>query len=123
MFSMQFIEEWEKYADFERTEIIDSRINIPVIYFALPTRMREKQSSNVPTGFSELFYVKIFNKEEWDLYKKKYEGTREFRLSDKVIDEGRKFVYVIRFANSVPVDLHYYVKDIILIADSFRVLR
>ena len=123
MFSIQFPESWESYAYFEKTEIIDSKIYVPVVYFGLQTRIREWQSLNVPPGFSELFYVRIFNKEKWDLYKEKYKGSSEFRLSDKIIDEGKKFVYVIRFVNSVPVDLHYYVKEIVLITDSFRVLK
>jgi hypothetical protein len=78
---------------------------------------------NVPSGFFELFYVRIFTKEKWDLYKEKYKGTNEFRLNDKIIDEGKEFVYMIRFSNSVPVDLHYYVKETPLITDSFRVLK
>ena len=122
-FSMQFIESWENYNDIEKAEIIDSGMDVPVIYFSLPTRMREWQSPNVPSGFSELFYVRIFNREKWDLYKAKYEGASEFRLSDKIIDEGKNFVYVIRFASSVPVDLHYYVREIVPITDTFRVLK
>jgi hypothetical protein len=120
---MQFIESWKNYNDFEKTDIIDSSMDVPVIYFSLPTRMREWQSSNAPSGFSELFYVRIFSREKWNLYKKKYEGTGEFRLSDRVIDEDKKFVFVIRFANSIPVDLHYYVRDILSITDTFRVLK
>ena len=38
-FSIEFTEGWMNYADFESTEIIDSKIDIPVIYFALPTRI------------------------------------------------------------------------------------
>jgi hypothetical protein len=83
----------------------------------------EKQSLNVPAGFSELFYVRIFTKEKWDLYKEKYEGTAEFRLNDKIFDEGKNFVYMIRFSNSVPIDLHFYVRGTVSIADSFRVLK
>jgi len=120
---MQFSDEWINYIDFEKTEIIDTKLDIPVIYFGLPTRIKEWQSLNVPSGFSELFYVRIFTKEEWDLYKGKYEGTSEFRLSDKIIDESQKFVYMIRFSTSVPIDLHYYVKETGIIADSFRVLK
>ena len=123
MFSLQFPDGWINYADFEKTEIIDSRLDVPAIYFGLPTRISERQSLNVPQGFSELFYVRIFTKEKWDLYKERYEGTNEFRLSDKIFDGGKNFVYVIRFANSVPIDLHFYVKETILIADSFRVLK
>jgi len=122
-FSIEFTEGWMNYEDFERTEIIDSKIDIPVIYFSLPTRIKEWQSMNVPAGFSELFYVRIFTKEKWDLYKEQYEGTNEFRLSDKIIDEGKNFVYIIRYSNSVPIDLHYYVKETVLIVDSFRLLK
>jgi len=123
MFSIQFLEGWENYAYFEKTEIIDSKIDATVIYFGLPTRIREWQSLNVPLGFSELFYVRIFTKEKWGLYKEKYKGTNEFRLTDKIIDEGKNFVYVIRFANSIPVDLHYFVKEVVIISDNFRVLK
>jgi hypothetical protein len=122
-FSIRFPDGWMNYGDFERIEIIDSKIDIPVVYFALPTRVHEWQSLNVSQGYSELFYVRIFTKEKWNLYKEKYEGTNEFRLSDKIFDEGQKFVYMIRFSNSVPVDLHFYVKETALIADSFRVLK
>ena len=122
-FSIRFPNDWMNYADFEMTEIIDSKIDIPVIYFALPTRVHEWQSLNVSMGYSELFYVRIFTKEKWNLYKEKYEETSEFRLSDKIFDEGKNFVYMIRFSNSVPVDLHYYVRETILVADSFRALK
>ena len=81
------------------------------------------QSLQVDSGYSELFYVRVFTKEKWNLYKEQYEGTNEFRLSDKIIDEGKNFVYMIRFSNSVPIDLHYYVKETNSIADSFRALK
>jgi len=123
MFSLQFTDGWKGYADFEKTEIIDSRLDVPAIYFSLPTRIIDRQSLNAPTGFAELFYVRIFTKEKWDLYKEKYAGTNEFRLNDKIFDEGKNFVYMIRFSNSVPIDLHYYVKETVIIADSFRVLK
>ena len=122
-FSIRFPDDWINYADSERIDIIDSKIDIPVIYFGLPTRVHEWQSLNVSSGYSELFYVRIFTKVKWDLYKEKYEGTNEFRLSDKIFDGGQNFVYMIRFSNSIPVDLHYYVKETALVADSFRVLK
>jgi hypothetical protein len=123
MFSIKFTEGWINYSDFEKTEIIDSNIKVPAIYFSLPTRIRAWQSSIAEEGYAELFYVRIFTKEKWDLFKGKYEGTSGFRLSDKIVDEGKNFVYMIRFINSVPVDLHFYVKETVIITDSFRVLR
>jgi len=123
MFSIKFTQEWENYAAFTKTEIIDSTIDIPAVYFALPTRTGEGQSPNVPPGYADLFHVRIFTIEKWNLYKERYEGTNEFRLSDKIFDGGRKFVYVIRFSNSVPIDLLYYVKSTVSITDSFRILK
>jgi len=121
-FTLQFPENWLSYMDFERTEIIDPQIVIPVIYFALPTRSREWQPLNVPAGYAELFYVRIFSKSQFKLYEDTYKGTGEYRLSDKFPGEEKEFVYVIRYPDSIPVDLYLYMKESTSITDSFRII-
>jgi len=122
-FTLQFPENWLSYMDFERTEIIDPQIVIPVIYFALPTRSREWQPLNVPAGYAELFYVRIFRKSQFKLYEDRYTGTGEYRLSDKFPGEEKEFVYVIRYPDSIPVDLYLYMKESTSITDTFRIIR
>lgn len=123
MFSLQFTEKWINYMDFEKTEIIDPQINIPVIYFALPTRSREWQPLNTPAGYAELFCVRIFSKAEWKLYEEKYRGSSEFRLSDNFPGEGENYIYMIRYPGSIPVDLYIHMKESISITGTFRMLK
>lgn len=123
MFTLQFPERWINYSDFENSEIIDPQIIVPVIYFALPTRSREWQPVNVPSGYAELFYIRIFNREQWKLYKERYKGSGEFRLSDRFPGEEKDFVYMIRYPNSIPVDLYLYMKESSSITDTFRIIQ
>ena len=123
MFTLQFPEKWISYMDFEETELIDPQINIPVVYFALPTRSRDWQAINIPAGYADLFYVRIFSRSEWKMYEERYKGTDEFRMSDKLSGEGKDFVYMIRYSSAIPVDLYIYVKESIAITDTFRILK
>ncbi len=123
MFSLQFPEKWINYMDFEKSEIIDPDINIPVIYFALPTRSRDWQPLNIPAGYAELFCVRVFTKTQWELYQEKYRGSEEFQMSDKIPGEGIKYFYLIRYSSSIPVDLYIYMKETNAVTDTFRMLR
>ncbi len=123
MFTIQFPEKWINYIDFEKTEMIDPQIDVPVIYFALPTRSREWQPLNVPSGFAELFYIRVFSKNQWKLYKERYKESSELRLSDKFPGEGENFVYMIRYPESIPVDLYIYMKESPPITDTFRIIK
>lgn len=123
MFSLQFPEKWINYMDFEKTEIIDPEINIPVIYFALPTRSRDWQPLNIPSGFAELFCVKVFTKPQWRLYREKYRGSEEFLISDRSPGEGINYFYLIRYSSSIPVDLYIFMKETAAVTDTFRMLK
>ncbi len=123
MFTIQFPEKWISYMDFEKTEIIDPQLIIPVVYFTLPTRSREWQSLNIPAGYADLFYIRIFSNEQWKLYEERYKGSDEFRLSDRYPGKQKDFVYMIRFSSSIPVDLYIYMKEADSIADTFRMLK
>ena len=123
MFSIQFPEKWINYMDFEKSEIIDPQIDIPVVYFALPTRSREWQPLNIPSGYAELFSVRIFTRSVWKLYEERYRGTAEFQLSDKFPGEGINYIYMIRYSSSIPVDLYIYMKEAVPITDTFRMLK
>jgi len=122
-FALQFPEKWISYMDFEKTEIIDQDIHIPVIYFALPTRSREWQPLNLPAGYAELFYVRIFSKADWKLYEERYKGSDEFKLNDKFPGEENDFVFMITYPNSLPVDLYIYMKESASITDTFRIIK
>jgi len=123
MFTLQFPEKWINYIDFEKSEIIDPQITVPVIYFALPSRSREWQPLNVPSGYAELFYIRIFNLSQWKLYKEKYSGSAEFKLSDKISGDQKDFMYMIRFSNSIPVDLYLYMKDSDAVTSTFQIIQ
>jgi hypothetical protein len=123
MFTLQFPEKWINYMDFEKTEIIDPQLIIPVIYFALPTRSREWQSLVIPAGYADLFYIRIFSKEQYKLYKEKYKESEEFRMSDIFPGETKQFVYMIRYSSSIPVDLYIYMKESHSITDTFRMIK
>lgn len=123
MFSLQFPENWISYADFEQNEIIDPRLIIPVIYFALPTRSREWQPVKTPNGYAELFCVRIFTRDKWKLYEEKYKGSEEFKLNDKISGEGKDFIYQIRYPESLPVDLYLYMKESSSVTSTFRIIR
>lgn len=109
--------------DFEKTELIDPQIDVPVIYFALPTRSREWQPLNIPAGFADLFCVRIFNKAQWKLYEERYKGTGEFRLSDKFPGENKNYVFMIRYPESIPVDLYMNMKESGSVTDTFRIVK
>ncbi|HNX23032.1 MAG TPA: hypothetical protein PKG60_03235 [Spirochaetota bacterium] len=123
MFTLQFSERWISYMDFEKNEIIDPQIIIPVVYFALPTRSREWQSLIIPAGYADLFYVRIFTKAQWKLYEERYKGSDEFRLSDKFPGQGKDFVYMIRYSSSIPVDLYIYMKESNPITETFKIIK
>ncbi len=123
MFKIEFPEKWLNYADFERTEIIDPPLSIQTIYFALPTRSREWQAVNTPAGFAEIFYVRVFTREQWKLYNEKYRESDGQRFSDMFPGEGKDFVYMIRFAESLPVDLFLYMKESVEVTSTFRMLK
>jgi len=123
MFTLQFSERWISYMDFEKSEIIDPQIIIPVVYFALPTRSREWQSLIIPAGYADLFYVRIFTKAQWKLYEERYKGSDEFRLSDKFPGQGKDFVYMIRYSSSIPVDLYIYMKESNPITETFKIIK
>lgn len=122
-FSLQFPEKWISYMDFEKKEIIDPQIIIPVIYFALPTRSREWEPLNVPSGYADIFCVRIFTAAQWKLYKERYGKTDEFRISDKPAGNSSRFIYIIRYSNSIPVDLYIHMKESDSIADTFRIIK
>jgi len=122
MFSLQFHEKWINYLDFEKTEIIDPQIIIPVIYFALPTRSREWQPVNTPAGYAELFRVRIFTKPVWKLYEERFKGSDEFKQNDRFPGEGKDFVYMIMYPDSIPVDLYIFMKESVSITGTFRIL-
>ena len=123
MFTLQFPEKWISYMDFEKTEIIDPQLIIPAVYFALPTRSREWQPLNVPSGYADLFYVRIFTKSQWKLYEERYRGTDEYRMSDKFPGEEKDLVYMIRYSSSIPVDLYIYMKESDSITDTFKIIK
>jgi hypothetical protein len=123
MFTLQFPEKWISYMDFEMTEIIDPQIVVPVVYFALPTRSREWQPVNIPSGFADLFHVRLFTKEQWKLFNERYKGTDEIKLSDLLPGEGKNFVYMIRYSNSIPVDLYLHMTETNSITDTFRIIK
>jgi hypothetical protein len=123
MFTIQFPEKWISYMDFEKTEIIDPQIVIPVIYFALPTKSRDWQPVMVPAGYAELFYVRIFTHAQWKLYEEKYKESDEIKMSDILFPGGDKdFVYMIRYTDSIPVDLYIFMKESDKITDTFKIL-
>jgi len=123
MFTLQFPERWTSYMDFEKNELIDPQIIIPTIYFALPTRSREWQPVNTPQGFGELFHVRIFTKEQWKLFEEKYRGSDEFKISDKIAGEDKNSVYMIRYPESIPVDLYLFMKETAMVTDTFRIIK
>ena len=117
-FSMDFPEKWINYADFEKNELLDPQLIIPVIYFALPTRSKEWQSYNLPEGFAELFFVRIFSGSQWELYQEKF-GSK-IKVSD-IIFEGKHFTYMINYPPSLPVDLYLFMKDCDSIIRTFKI--
>jgi hypothetical protein len=121
LFTLEFPEKWLSYMDFEQNEIIGPQLDIPVIYFALPTRSGEWQSLNLPQGYAELFFVRIFTPYQWKLYQEKYKDTDTFKLTNLTF-EGRKFIYMIEYSSSLPVDLYLYMKDSSSIIKTFRML-
>jgi hypothetical protein len=123
MFTLQFPENWISYMDFENTEIIDPQIVIPVVYFALPTRSREWQPINVSSGFADLFHVRIFTIEQWKLFNERYKGTDEIKLNDRFPGEGKKFIYMIQYSNSIPVDLYLHMTETDSITETFQILK
>lgn len=123
MFTLQFPEGWLSYADFEQNEIIDPDLIIPVIYFALPTRSREWQPVKTPSGYADLFCVRIFTREKWKIYQERYSGTEEFRLNDQVSGESKDFIYLIRYPESLPVDLYLFMKESYSVTSTFRILK
>lgn len=120
-FSLQFPEKWTYYMDFEEKEIIDTGMIIPVIYFALPTKSREWQPANVPTGYGELFYVRVFTRDQWKIFEEKYKTEEKFPQNDKIFTTGKRFVYMIKYPVSLPVDLYHYMKESESIAGTFRI--
>lgn len=123
LFKLQFPEKWLSYADFERTEIVDPGLSIQTVYFALPTRSKEWQPVNTPSGFAEIFYVRVFTREQWKLYNEKHRENDNPRLSDIFPGEGTDFVYMIRFSDSLPVDLFLYMKESAAVTETFRILK
>ena len=120
-FSLRFPEKWINYSPFAMDEIIDPDLKVDVVYFALPTRSREWQPVNVPAGYAAIFSVRIFTEEQWRIFLERYStNTGEVNLFDRKIGESAGRIYMLRNSRSVPVDLYLYVKDIPLIAGSFR---
>lgn len=116
-FTIEFPEKWINYNDFEKKELLDPQMIIPVIYFALPTRSREWQSFNLPEGYAELFYVRIFTPSQWKQYRNR--SGSSIKPSDVLI-EGKKFIYMINYPTSIPVDLYLFMKDCDPIIRTFK---
>ncbi len=123
MFTLQFPERWGYYMDFEKKEIIDPQIVIPIVFFALPTKSREWQPLNVPAGYSELFYVRIFTHDQWKLFQEKYKSGEDFPQNDRLFTTGKNFVYMIRYPVSIPVDLYHYMKESESVTATFKIIK
>jgi len=118
LFSLEFPEKWVNYADFEKSELLDPQLIIPVIYFALPTRSKEWRSYSLPEGYAELFYVRIFTSGQWKLYQKKFRDR--IKISNEIF-KGKKFTFMINYPPSLPVDLYLYMKDCESIIETFKI--
>lgn len=116
-FSIEFPEKWINYNDFEKNELLDPQLIIPVIYFALPTRSKEWQSLNLPEGYAELFYVRIFTPSQWELYQEKF--GHQIKPSN-VLFKSKKLIYMINYPPSIPVDLYLFMKDCDPIIRTFK---
>ncbi len=117
-FSMTFPEKWINYADFEKNELLDPQLIVPVIYFALPTRSKEWQSYNLPEGYAELFYVRIFTPAQWKLYQEKFANS--IKISTMIFD-GDRYTFMINYPPSLPVDLYLFMKDCESIIQTFKI--
>jgi len=120
-FSLKFPEKWVNYSDFAMDEIIDPDLKVDVVYFALPTRSRDWQPVNLPSGYAALFLIRIFTTEQWTLFIKKYgEQKNEINNADKKIGEDKNTVYMLKYSTSIPVDLYLYMKEVKSVTETFR---
>lgn len=122
-FRITFPESWLNYATFEMNEIIDPELKIKTLYFALPTRSRDWQPVNLPSGYAALFSIRIFTTEQWILFINKYgEQKNELNNADKKIGEDKNTVYMLKYSTSIPVDLYLYMKEVKGVAETFRLI-
>ena len=119
-FSLEFPEKWINYYDLEKNELLDPQMIIPVIYFALPTRSREWQSFNLPEGYAELFFIRVFTPSQW----KQFQDRAGDRIKPTdVLIKSKKFIYMISYPTSIPVDLYLFMKDCDPIIRTFKTDR
>ncbi|HOK03214.1 MAG TPA: hypothetical protein PLN03_10465 [Spirochaetota bacterium] len=120
-FSIDLPSSWSNYSVFEYDEIVESDIKVKAIYFALPTRSRDWAGSVLPEGFAPLFYIRIFNVKSWELFERRNSSNRlELNYYNKKIGSYGDKVYMVKYINSLPVDLYLYARDIPQIISSFK---
>jgi hypothetical protein len=120
-FALTFPEKWGNYVVFEKQDLIAPGFMIDTFYFALPTRARNWQPLNVPDNFAAIFMIRIFTAEMWDSYYSRYRDSNIFfDKNSKVIFNGERYVYLLIYSVSIPVDLYAYSRDVESIASTFR---
>jgi hypothetical protein len=75
----------------------------------------------LPEGFAPLFYIRIFNVKSWELFERRNSSNRlELNYYNKKIGSYGDKVYMVKYINSLPVDLYLYARDIPQIISSFK---
>ena len=123
-FALTFPEKWKNYVVFEKQDIIAPGFIVDTLYFSLPTRSRNWQPLNVPDNFAALFKIRIFDAKIWGNYYSRYSDSNIFfDKNSRVIFKGEKYVYLLSYSVSIPVDLYAYSRDIETIVSTFRYME
>jgi hypothetical protein len=123
-FTIRFPERWENYRIFESMEVFEPGLLIKVFYVSLPTRSRDWQPANVPANFAALFSIYAFTNPDWVRFSAYTTDKKEDSLSeDSELARSDRYVFMIRYSQSLPVDLYLFMKDIKSVSDSFTVIE
>jgi hypothetical protein len=123
-FALTFPERWKNYVVFEKQDLIAPGFMVETLYFALPTRARNWQPLNVPDNFAALFKIRIFDVKIWDNYYSRFRDSDIFfDKNSKVIFKGERYVYLLSYSVSIPVDLYAYSRDVEPVVATFRYIE
>ena len=119
-FEITFPENWQSYRVIESKEYISADLKVRVFHVCLPTRSQDWQSGKVAAPYAVIFTIFVFNQDSWKLYTEKYAGAN---TGDVVLGRSEKYVFMMRYACGLPIDLNQFMKEIEKVTAKFRVVQ
>lgn len=119
-FEITFPENWQSYRIIESKEYLAADLRVKVFHVCLPTRSQDWQSGKVPAPYAVMFTIFIFTQDSWNLYTGKYAGAS---TGDTVLGKTDKYIFVMRYASGLPIDLNQFMKEIVVVSAKFRLVQ